>query len=150
MASSAFEQAADAIKEEFDLEFAPEHFVLDYDNLHESLGRDGVYAGIAPTEDEAQRDKRLVQSTWVEVRFYDLWTDEIEPTTAIDPRRITQFAERFRDVIRRANDNTAGTSALWFFDVDRIQYPNDPTGNKSRFVATIRCMGNNNNLIETS
>ena len=149
MASSAFEQAANAIKTYFDLEFAAESFVLQFDNLHESLGRYSVEVGIAPVEDTPKQGSMLELDTKVEIRFYDLWTDEIDPTTAVDPRRITGFAERFRECVRLASRSTPGSQELWFFDIERLWYPNDPTGNKSRFHALVRCVGNNNNLIET-
>lgn len=147
---SPFETVATAVIGVFNTEFAPEGFVMIPDRLHESLGRNSVAAGVSPVEDVANSRNRVVQETWVEVQFFDLWTDEIDPTTMVNPFTITGYAERFRDALRRAQAQDPGTGQVWYFDVDRVQYPNDPTGNKSRFVMTIRAFGNNSNLVETT
>jgi hypothetical protein len=147
---SPFEIIATAVKTAFEAEFASEGFTMIFDNLHESLGRARVDVGISPDEDIVNARNALVQETWVEVKFYDLWTDEINPNTVVNPTRITGFAHRFRDCLRRAQTTDPGTGAVWYFDVRTVRYPNDPTGNKTRFVATIRAFGNNSNLVETT
>jgi hypothetical protein len=148
--ASAFETTATALKQIIDTEFAPEGITAIFDNLHESLGRTRVSVGIAPLEDVPKSDNALVNETWVEVKFYDLWKTEITPETVVNPVKITGYAERFRDACRRSQATDPHTGMVWFFDIRRIQYPNDPTGNKSRFVATIRAFGNNSGLVETS
>lgn len=147
MAGSTFELVATAIKSIFESEFAAEGFKMQFDNLHEALGRDRVAVGIAPIEERANMRDRLMQETWIEVKFLGLWTDEISPDTVVNPTKITEYAERFRSSLGAAAVTASGQ--MWYFDVDRVQYPNDPTGNKSRFVATIRAFGNNANLVET-
>jgi hypothetical protein len=67
-----------------------------------------------------------------------------------DPRKITALAERFKEALKRANTAHMGTDRLWFFDIDTVEYPADPTGNRTRFVATIRAQGTNANLVETA
>ncbi len=147
---SPFATVATAIKSAFDTEFAAEGFTMTFDKLHESLGRNRVEVGISPTEDVVNDRNAVIQETWVEVRFYDLWVQEIRPETAVDPTRITDFAERFRTTLRLANAAEPGTNQVWYFDVKRTTYPSDPTGNSTRFHMTIRAMGNNAGLIETS
>lgn len=148
--ASPFETIATAVKIVFDAEFATEGFSMIFDNLHQSLGRYRVDVGIAPDYDAPMSSGAIVQETWVIVKFYDLWTDEISPDTVVNPVRITAFAERFRDALRRAQASDPGTGQVWYFDVRRVSYPDDPTGNKTRFEAQIRAFGNNSNLIETS
>lgn len=150
MAASSFEAVATAVIAVFNAEFSTEGFVMIPDNLHESLGRERVDVGISPIEDVVNVRDSLVQETWVEVKFYHLWAQEITPTTTVNPFLVTMYAERFRDALRRARATDAQTGQVWFFDLRRVQYPNDPTGNKTRFVATIRAYGNNSGLIETS
>ena len=147
--ASAFSQVSDQLKAIIDTEFAPEGLVAIKDDLHESLGRKAAAVGIAPVEDVLQGGNDLVQETTVEVKFYDLWKQEINPNTVVDPTRITEFAERFRAAVGRGAAEFGGTNELWFYDIRRITYPRDPTGNKTRFVATIRCKGNNVFLTET-
>jgi hypothetical protein len=149
-AESMFERVSDAIITIFNAEFAAEGYVMIADNLHEALGRYRVDVGIAPVEDRAMSNNRMVQETWVEVKFYHLWTEEISPDTQVNPITITNYAERLRDALRVGQSVFASDGSVWYFDVDRVQYPNDPTGNKSRFVMTIRAFGNNTNLIETT
>lgn len=149
LASSPFEAVAIAVKAVFDATFATEQFVMVFDDLHESLGREYVAVGISPTEDITRAANALVQETWVEVKFYDLYPQEIDPNTGVDPTTITGYAERFRNALRGASASDPGTGQVWYFDVRRITYPRDPTGNKTRFVATIRAFGNNSNLVET-
>ena len=42
-----------------------------------------------------------------------------------------------------------GTTTLWYMTVTSVDYPKDPTGNKSRFEATVRAYGQNTALTET-
>lgn len=149
MAPSTFEAVASAVKAAFDAEFAVEGYTMLFDNLHESLGRQRVSVGIAPIEEYSNPNDAIVQETYLEVRFYHMWKQEISPETVMNPTLITGYADRFRQCLRVARAQDPGTGQLWFFDVQRVTYPNDPTGNKTRFHATIRAYGNNTNLIET-
>lgn len=147
---SPFETVATAVKAVFEAEFAAEGFIMIPDKLHEALGRYRVAVGIAPEEEGPNMRVRIMQETFIEVRFYDLWTDEIDPETQVNPFKITGYAERFRNALREAQAQDPGTGQVWYFDVDRVTYPDDPTGNKSRFHMRIRAFGNNANLVETS
>lgn len=151
MADSSYEDIALTLKDIIEEEFSAEGFTVILDNLHESLGRKRVDIGIAPVEDVVMPSNNIVQHTTVEVRFFDLWKQEISPETLVNPSRIAGFAERFRKAIRESDGRTdPATGQTWFFQLVRIGYPNDPTGNKTRFVATIRGWGNNNALFETT
>lgn len=149
MADSPFETVALGVIDIFNAEFAAEGFQMVADDLHESMGRRRVDVAIAPSEDVRMSGNALVQETWVEVKFYDLWSEKIDPATVVNPFKITAYAERFRRALQRSATDPA-TGMVWYFDVMRIQYPRDPTGNKSRFVATIRAYGNNSALVETT
>lgn len=146
---SPFETMARIVISVFQTEFADLGLTMVPDNLHESLGRYRRAAGIAPTEDAPMLSNRVVQDTMAEVRVFDLWTDEIDPETMVNPFSIAAEAERFRKALSRSHQNP-GTGEVWYFDVDRIWYPNDPTGNKSRYHMTLRARGNNSALIETT
>lgn len=150
MAGSAFETVATAVKAIFEAEFLAEGLTMIPDRLHESLGRYRVDVGISPIDEGPTMRDRLVQETFCEIQFYDLWTDEISPDTQVNPFKITAYAERLRDALRRARATDPGTGQVWFFDVDRTTYQNDPTGNKTRFHMRIRAFGNNSDLIETT
>jgi hypothetical protein len=91
--ASAFETVALAVKQVFEEEFEAEGFTLIPDKIHESLGRHRVACGIHPEEEGPNMRNRIMQETFVEVRLYDLWTDEINPETQINPFKITGYAE---------------------------------------------------------
>lgn len=149
-ATSAYEVIANALESIINAEFTDLEIVAVHDNLHESLGRKRRECGIAPVEDDIPSSNGLVLASVAEIRFYDFWKQEISPETAVDPRIITNYAERFRRAVHAARANQVGTGVMWYFDVRRIQYPNDPTGNKTRFHAQVRGYGNNSGLVETS
>jgi hypothetical protein len=150
MSNSPFEAAAAAAITVFNTEFAAEQFVMIPDELHESLGRYSVAAGISPVEDIVRESNAVVQETWMEASLFDLWTQEISPDTVVDPFVIAGYAERYREALRVSNATDPGTGQVWFFEVRRTRYPRDPTGNKTRFVMTIKAWGNNAALVETS
>jgi hypothetical protein len=147
--TSAYEIAADALKLMIDAEFAPEGIVTQHDNLHESLGFQGPVAGISPARDLVNRNN-LIQETSLEVKLYNTWVKLVDPTQAVDPRIITNYAERFRRGLQSIVVPSTGIDVMWYFNLVQIEYPNDPTGNKSRFVATVRAWGNNSALVETA
>lgn len=148
--ASAFEITATAVKAIFELEFAAEGFKMRFDKIHESLGWERVEVGIHPLDEVVRPGNALIQEMRVEVRFYGLWTKEIDPHTVINPVKVTNYAERFRSALGRSHATDPATDEVWYFDVLRVDYPDDPTGNKSRFHATIRAWGNNSGLIETA
>ena len=143
-----FATVGGALQQIIATEFEDEGFTAILDNLHESLGRDRVDIGIAPIEDYPRETNELLLETYVEIRFYDLWTQEIDPGTVVDPSRITGFAHRLKQAIFAAEGaGVEGTSDVWYFSVRRTQYPNDPTGNKTRFHMVVRAFGNNPALV---
>lgn len=127
---------------------APEQIVAIHDKLHESLGLEGVEVGISPMRQVPQPGQRNVMETYVFVQFYDLWEKEVDPEQQVDPRRITGFAHRFMQAVERAQAGVPGTSEAWYFDVDSVTYVDDPTGNKTRFEATVRARGDNAAMFE--
>lgn len=145
--TSAYATAANNLKTIIDAEFAADGFSAIHDDIHESLGWNGVRIGISPIRDVPNAGNKLMKETWLEVKFYGLWVKEITPETVVDPRVITEYAERFMRAIEAAARVT--TDVMWYYNIEEIAYPRDPNGNRSRFVATIRAWGNNTSLIET-
>lgn len=131
-----------AVLDEFDDEL---YLSFQYDRLHESLGSDGrLYVAVSPETEPADNIELRVEAT---LQFYDHYNLEIDPRQAVDPRMITNKAERMRRALSEIR--TTGTPYLWFFDVVNTRYPNDPTGNKTRFEMTIVARGGNAGLLET-
>lgn len=132
-----------AIRAEFD-DLLP-YLAVEHDRIHESLGTDGrTYVGISP-EDEFPSNIEL--GIEVLIQFYGPWNADVNPHQTVDPRAITNKAERLRQALQEVR--TVGTPGVWFFDIGRTTYPNDPTGNKTRFELTVTGTGNNTGLVET-
>lgn len=116
-----------------------------HDRIHESLGSDGsLWIGFSPEAEPSNDIELRVEAT---LQFYDKYNLEINPTQSVDPRTVTNKAERMRRALEAVR--TVGTPHTWYFDVTTTRYPNDPTGNKSRFEMTIVARGNNSGLVET-
>lgn len=146
--SSPYTQAADALKLIIDAEYAPEGWTAIHDNLHPAVGLQGTRIGIAP-EEETPRPGNMVQTDIaITVKFYKRWDADVDETKKVDPRPITELAERFRVALKNTAD--PNTDKVWYFNLVRMRYPNDPTGNKTRFEADLVAYGTNTALYETT
>lgn len=146
---SPYVQVAEALEAIIEAEFDDKSITVQHDNVHESLGYLGTIVGIAP-EDETPTPGRMIQNEIrVRVKFYDFWDKAVDNQQQVDPRVIAGLAERFRRACYAQHASVTGTPLVWFFDVMTVTYPNDPTGNKSRFEAVVRAYGQNSGLTET-
>lgn len=146
--TSQMTSARSAIAAALTTEFAAEGFTPVNDRLHESMGGDGrTRIGTSPIRSRPMPSNKLVQVSEVLVQFYGKWKKEIDPETRVDPAAIENYVERF---LRRMRTSDPGTGTVWYFDVAEVTYPNDPTGNKTRFEARVNAYGNNPAHIETT
>jgi hypothetical protein len=146
--TSPYEEAAAALESALNTEFTDIGVLVEHDNLHASLGVNQRRIGISPVREVPVQSNYAALQTTLEVKFYDFWDKEINPEQSVDPRSISRFAERFRRAVRDAS--VGQTPHYWFFNVTGIEYPNDPTGNKTRFVATVVAWSQNPAIVETS
>ena len=137
---------ANAIEEAVLNEFDDETYLtFHHDRLHESLGSDArTYCAISPETEPSDNIELRVEAL---LQWYGPYKLEINPKQEVDPRIITNKAERMRRCLEKIR--TVASSEMWFFDVVTTRYPNDPTGNKSRFEMTIVGRGQNSGLVET-
>lgn len=147
--TSPYVQVAEALETIIEAEFDDKSLVVQHDNIHESLGYEGTVVGVAPEDETPTTGRMIQQEIRVRVKFYDYWVKEIDNHTQVDPRVIAGYAERFRRACYAQHASVTGTELVWFFDVITVTYPNDPTGNKSRFEAVVRAFGQNSGLVET-
>ncbi len=145
--ASAYETLATALKAIIDAEFAPEQFVAVHDRLHESLGSARTEIGISPENWRPTPQNRNVKLTYVLVQFYNRYDLDIDPSQRVDPLIITSYAERLESAIQTQQASTPGTGEMWYFDVESVDFPQDPTGNKSRFHMIVLGRGDNAALI---
>lgn len=136
------------IAAEFSVELASDDWHLWDDKLHRALGEDGNYFGTSPnSESPWARDNQVLQ-TDILVQFYGKWDKEVDPKQQVDPAIVETYSERLKRRIRSTGDNP--TSHGWYFNLIRVDYPDDPTGNKTRFEAILQGYGNNSVLVETT
>jgi hypothetical protein len=127
--------------------FSAEGFPVANDRLHGSLGSEGTRIGISPVQSRPRTGNSYALRMEILVQFYGKWNKEINPNQKVDPAKIEGFAERFRQALRTGDPDT---SSVWYFSLDRMSFPPDPTGNITRFEATIEALGNNTALLETT
>lgn len=120
--------------------------IIQHDRIHESLGFDRRdYIGISP-----EREPAIGLETRIEalIQYYGGYSTEVDPLQIVDPRIITNKAERLRRAIQAAQ--VVANDQLWYLDVVAVDYPNDATGNKSRFEMRVLGRGNNSAIVETT
>lgn len=126
-------------------EFRPEQFAVKDDKLHGSVGDSGTTIGVYPLKSQvSSKDAQMAEYTLV-VQFYGAYKLETNPRQLVSPKAIEEYAERFRKKIKAGIDPRTG--AVWYFELIVIDYPDDPTGNKTRFEAHVLARGNNTSLI---
>jgi len=140
--------AANALVEICNTTFAPEGVITAHDQLHEALGTDGPVCGVSPLREVPFSNNILVQDTFVQIQYFDVWEKEIDPTQEVDPRIITGLHARLKEALRTASITVSG--AQWYFNWVATEYMRDPTGNNTRFVMQVRVVGNNSALVETT
>src|SRR4051794_7703978 len=136
------------VKTTFDAEFAAEWpGGLLFDRLSDSLGANGPIAAIFPSSAEQFADDANVQESQFVVQAFQPWQKQIDPAMLVDPRPIANLAERFRRAAR-ANSSYVGSAFDWYWTVSAVEYPPDPTGNITRFMALV--VGFSQNAAETT
>lgn len=148
--TSQYELAADALKQIIDAEFDPEGWAAEHDQLHPSVAWDKTRIGLAIDAESANPRVRVEQRVYIEIRFYLQYDRQINPEQSVDPRLIANAAERLRRAIQAQQATAEGDSKLWWFSEISCRYPEDPTGNKTRFTMSVEAHGNNTGLVETT
>lgn len=119
-----------------------------HDKVHEAIGFKGPRIGIAPTREIPNARNKLMMEAWIEVRYMDVWDRKVDPAQKVDPRLIAAKAQTLMEAIQSTTVTASGS--MWFFNVEMVNYPDDPTANKTRFYMTLRAWGNNASMVETT
>lgn len=131
-------------------EFAAEQFPIRDDKLHGSIGQTGTVLGVYPERSVPQGNDAYINQMMIGVQFYGKYDLKVDPEQSVSPATVETYADRFRTALRTRNPDV-NTGAVWFFKLERIEFPDDPTGNRTRFEASLTAFGNNGALIsETS
>jgi hypothetical protein len=111
------------------------------DRLGRSAGKDGADVAAVFPESEGQKDGNI-NVLVVEVILAYHMAYEAEPKSmTVDPSVIEAKA----DLVRRAfqTQSIGGVDDFWNLNLTEIIYPDDPTGNKTRFEARFRAFAHN-------
>lgn len=129
-------------------EFATDGFSVLDDKLHGSVGRDGTRIAVYTERFVPNFSNRYVGESECVVQFYGKYDLKVDPNQTVSPGIIEARAERFRTALRAFSE--PGTGDRWYYRLERLEYPDDPTGNKTRFEAYVRAFANNTALVETT
>lgn len=123
------------VKSIFATTFAAEGWTLADDKLLRAAGKDGTAAAVSPVlaTERSNRVQELVVT--VTVQLYLAFDPDPNENYVVDPNVIIGYADRLRRAMQ--SNSTGTTDDLWFLRLTNVSYPDDPTGNKSRFEATI-------------
>lgn len=134
------------IKSVIQTEFSGLEFIYSDDKIHESLGSDGT-ARIAtsPLRRYKSLDDANVREVEVLVQFYLPYNLKVDPEQAVDPSVIEGYAEQFEAAIK--DPSRVSSDLVWYFVIDLLEYPEDPTGNMTRFEAQVRSVGTNTAML---
>jgi hypothetical protein len=130
-------------------EFAPEEVEIRSDKLNESLAIDKPLGGVYPGVSTENPRVGVVLDTTVYVQLFRQWDNAIDATQTVDPADIEEWAERLRRACQ-ADLANPGDQHMWYFRIQRIDFPDDPSGNKSRLLATVNVNAENSGLVETT
>lgn len=117
-------------------EFAAEGLTVANDKLPRAAGKEGVAVAAVYPEAEYERPGLVIELVVpVVLQIYLAYDAEPDETIVVDPTVIEDYGDRLRDAFR--TQSSGNTGDMWFLRLTRIDYPDDPTGNKSRLEAQI-------------
>lgn len=124
-------------------ELLPAEWDIRDGKLHPSLGGDATYgfAGTSPEDETPLGRDHNTLGPLVLVQVFLPWPKVVDNDRTEDPAAIEQLAEDFREEVRQRQDTA--TEEVWFMRVERLWYPDDPVGQKTRFYAHVRGMTQN-------
>jgi hypothetical protein len=124
------------IQTEFADEFADDGWTIADDKFGRSKGMEipETQAAIAiyPELERARPGHILELIVTVVVQFHLGYAAEPDETIVRDPGVIEAYGQRFR-----ASFSEPGDANYWFAHLLQVSYPDDPTGNKTRFEAVV-------------
>jgi hypothetical protein len=144
--AAAITELRQSIKASITTEFAAEGLIVLDDKLHDAMGTEKNIAAVFP-EGERMDSSGIVSRFVVSAQVFMRWDPQIDPAQIVDPGIIEGWAWRLqRRMLADSNVNGANVS---YYIVSEVLYPDDPTGNKTRFVLTAVGFGHNPSAAET-
>lgn len=130
------------IKTAIETEFASEGFKVENTKLLRAAGSDGR-TRLATSPVTSRENDRVAVRLDVEVvlQFYLAFDATPDENRTVDPSVIEGYADRVRTAL--APSSAMATANLWGLRVTRVDFPDDPDGQKTRLEATIAGFADN-------
>lgn len=130
------------VKSVIEAAFSAEGWTVESTKLLRAAGRDGRNR-VATSPLDSPEDSRVVVQLNVRVllQVYLAFDDDLDENRVVDPSVIEGYADRIRTAMGAGSAGSGND--LWGLRVQRIDFPDDPTGHKTRLEATILGYGNN-------
>lgn len=128
------------IKSVVEAEFAAEGFTVAHDKLTRAAGKDGANeAAVSPVVERQDFSDANVLQVEALLQLYLAYNAVPDEHISVDPAVIEGYGDRLRRAFRTNADGDSPD--FWFLHLTAIDYPDDPTGNKTRLEATFsaRC-----------
>jgi hypothetical protein len=139
--ASAETNVRNAVIDIVENEFSSEGWTVAHDKLGRSAGKDGDAFACSPERSGENPRNVLMLEVDVLLQVYLKFEPVPDENIAVDPTAIESAADRLRTAFQ---DESGGTgSDMWFLRLRRIEFPDDPTGNKTRLEAHITGWANN-------
>lgn len=140
--------AAERLETIINATYAAEGWKAEHDDLHDSLGYTGTRIGISPLRQLPAPGNGVILQTAIQVKFLGTYYKDVNNEQQVDPRIVADYAERFRRAL--FGPPIAPNQHHWYFNLTGIEYPRDPTGNVTRFVAALTAWSQNPEIVETT
>ena len=127
------------VKAVVEAEFAAEGFTVADDKLPRAAGKDGTALAVSPNFERQDFTDANVLQVEVLLQMYLAFDAIPDEHMVVDPGVIEGYGDRLRRAFQDQSDGT--TADFWFLHLTSVEYPDDPTGNKTRLEATFsaRC-----------
>jgi hypothetical protein len=136
------EQTMDRVKEIVETTFSAASWTVEYDRLPRAAGHDGRdRLAVFPEAAREVPGQVMRLAAPVVLQIYPAYEAEIDENQQVDPRIIVRVADELRSAFKDASGGD--NPDLWYLRLTRVEYPDDPTGNKSRLEAYIEGHGQN-------
>jgi hypothetical protein len=138
--TSPAENACNAVAALVDAEFSAEGWETQHDKFGRSKGmeiaEDEAAIAVYPEAERERQGQVQVLDVDVTLQFHLGYAAEPDETIERDPRVVAEFADRLRRAFQGAA-SSGNTADFWYMRLQSVTYPDDPTGNKTRFEAAV-------------
>lgn len=131
----------DHIRSVVETEFSSEGFTVADDKLTRAAGMEGTALAVYP-EDASENPKQVMELVVkATLQLYLAYSAEPDENIEVDPSVIEGYADRLRSAFQ--DDSSGGSGDFWYLRLTGIEFPDDPTGNKSRLEAHFQAYADN-------